>query len=253
MGSEKTRRLIGMSDLFELAACALRYPDRALVASLCGGAFFEDWEACLADVRAPEPLASHAMQAQKLLAGRAVEDLFEELRREQSRLWYALGPDVAVWPYESAYLHAQRGLPGAPVLFGSPVARDVEAQMREAGVLLSDVATEPIDSASNELEFLSYLHAMVARALTAGEGPQTDAGRSRDAGEGTPEADDGALSDAQDAQTDVAFWAERIERFARDHALVWLPGFLEQTQAQTRSDVLAHLCALALQPLRLLS
>ncbi len=220
MAPEQARRLVGVSDLFELASRAFAYPDRPLVGSLCDGGFFDDWDACLGDTGAPAPMAAQARAARAAVVGRNEDELFEELRREQSRLYYAMGADVALWPYESAFVHVRRGLPGAPVLFRSPIALAVEEEMREAGVLPCDASTEPVDSASNELAFLSYLHAMAARAASQGSDPQP--------------------------------WIDRANGFARAHALQWLPAFMEGTAEQTGSHALESLALMALQPLQLL-
>lgn len=74
--------------------------------------------------------------------------------------------------------------------------------MREAGVVAKDARKEPCDSVFEEFEFLSYLHARRADALV------------------------------RDAADEAATWADRAVRFARKHALAWIPSFMRRTREQ---------------------
>lgn len=123
-------------------------------------------------------------------------------------------------PYESAFLHVERGLSGIPSLFRTPVTMDVERCMREAGVVAKNARKEPCDSVFEEFEFLSYLYAKLADALS----------------------DD----DAEAATTAVAGWTERLRAFEDEHALAWLPAFMRRTQELAGDGPYAAFAALGL-------
>ena len=110
--------------------------------------------------------------------------------------------------------HVERELPGIPTLFRSPVTLDVERQMREAGVVAKNGRKEPCDSVFEEFEFLSYLFAKQADALSR-------------------MADDEAVA-----------WGERARTFARDHVLAWLPQFMRRTQELADGEPYAALAVL---------
>lgn len=70
--------------------------------------------------------------------------------------------------------------------------------MAAAGVATVDLRREPVDSVFHELEFLAYLHACIGEALRVGNG---------------------------DAERE---WRDRLCSFANDHALKWLPAFMQK-------------------------
>ena len=121
------------------------------------------------------------------------------MRREYSLLFLGPGATAPVLPYESAYLHAQRGRKGAPPLFRSASTLDVGRQMREAGMAPRDARREPCDSVFREFSFLSYLYGNLA--ATAWE---------------------------ENAEGEELI-SDRIERFLEGHALRWMPSFMERT------------------------
>ena len=62
-------------------------------------------------------------------------DLLADMRIVYSRLYLAPGGHTPIFPYESAFLHVERGMKGVPALFRTSVTLDVERLMREAGVV----------------------------------------------------------------------------------------------------------------------
>lgn len=193
--------VVGLADVCELLAAAFAFPDEALACALAEGSFAEDARACLSDAGADAAALTRADQALASFAGESGETLLPSLKRAYSLLYLAPGREVPVFPYEAAFRFVAEGRSGSPSLFRSPVTLDVEQQMREAGVLPKAARTEPSDSAFLEFEFLSFLYGSLAAALE---------------------------------QVDVAseaLWRGRIERFQTDHALVWLPAFMERTCA----------------------
>ncbi|OUO88627.1 hypothetical protein B5F40_12275 [Gordonibacter sp. An230] len=211
---EALRRAVGMSDMAALLAAAFRFPeDGRLADALVDGSFLADWEASLGDAR-----GAAAVEDERLI-GRCRE-LFEgadreALRREYSYLFLTPGVDVPVWPYESCFLHRASVASGAPSLFRTRCALDVERQMAEAGVASASARTEPVDSVFLEFEFLAFLHARHGEALRREEG--------------STNAEGGAPDDAG-----PALWAQRIALFSREHALAWLPRFMDEVRERDR-------------------
>lgn len=192
---------VGMSDMASLLAAAFRFPqDDEFACALADGSFLADWRASIEDA------CDVVSDDDKELIGRCTSVFSEakqdELRKEFSRLFLSPGVEVPVWPYESAFRHRAMGAPGVPSLFRSRITLDVERQMEELGVRFSNDRSEPADSAFVELEFLAFLHAGEAEAIR---------------------------SDA-----DAGLWRSRISSFAEDHALMWLPAFMEDCVIQSR-------------------
>ena len=139
-----------------------------------------------------------------------------DMRIVYSRLYLAPGGHTPIFPYESAFLHVERGMKGVPALFRTSVTLDVERLMREAGVVAKNARKEPCDSVFEEFEFLSYLYAKLADALNC-----------------------------DDAEA-VAAWTERIQTFEREHAQAWLPAFMRRTQELAAEKPYCAFAALAL-------
>ena len=197
---EDIKRAVGKADAYELLSCVFAYPDERIAQGLVDGSLVADAYACLADAGACEDEASRTAEALSLDAPASAETLLGDLRSTYSRLFLAPGGRTPIFPYESAFLHVESGASGAPALFRTPVTLDVEAHMREAGVVAKNARKEPCDSVSEECEFLSYLYAKLADAVV------------------------------REAADDEAAWADRIDAFERAHAHAWLPLFMERTQ-----------------------
>lgn len=208
------KKAVGRADVCELLASAFSFPDERLAAGLCDGALAADAEACLRDAGADEAVAQEVADGLRAWAGGDAAELCARMRKTYSRLYLAPGGRTPVFPYESAFLHVERELPGIPTLFRSPVTLDVERQMRGAGVVAKNGRKEPCDSVFEEFEFLSYLFAKQADALSR-------------------MADDEAVA-----------WGERARTFARDHVLAWLPQFMRRTQELADGEPYAALAVL---------
>lgn len=194
---------IGLADALELLQAAFLFPSEQLARALTDGSFRNDVEACLADAHVPEETIRALCDDFSSLEGRDPVKLLARLRKGQSLLYVRQAKGVAVFPYESAFLHVQSGHEGAPALFRTLVTLDVESQMREAGVVTKDSRTEPCDSVWNELSFLSFLYGSLAQTLHEGS-----------------------------IMEDAEVWQARIMRFWTEHGSVWLSAFFEATQAQ---------------------
>lgn len=189
------RSVIGLADACELLASVASFPDEALADALADGRLVADARSCLEDCGvAPEEVSAVCEPWEKLVEVDR-DALLANLKRAYSLLFVRQGSGVAVWPYESPYLHVAAGKRGEPVLFRSAVTLDVERMMSEAGGLPQDARIEPCDSVWNEFAFLSYLLAGEAAAL---------------------HADDEGAS---------ALSRSRVEAFADKHACRWLPSF----------------------------
>lgn len=216
------RKSVGMADGCELLSCAFAFPSEALAKGLSDGSVMEDARSCLLDAGVADGVGASAVEGLGTWAGFDVAELYVGMRRVYSLLYLKPGSDTPVFPYESAFIHVQRGLPGAPALFRTAITLDVERQMHKAGVAAKDERTEPCDSVFEEFEFLSYLFARQADALQ-----RDDREQARD-------------------------WGERTHRFAREHALAWMPAFMERTRELAPESPYAALAAVALALLEVL-
>lgn len=191
------KEAIGLADACELLARAAAFPDEALADALSDGRLVADARSCLEDYGVgPEEVCTACYPWEKLV-GKDRDAILSEVRRVNSFLFVRQGSGVAVWPYESAFLHAEAGRDGEPALFRSAVTLDVEKAMREAGGLPPDARTEPCDSVWDESMFLSYLFGSEAEALAA-----------------------------DDAEA-MELFRGRSRVFVEEHASHWLPSFFD--------------------------
>lgn len=217
MGQEEDlKQAVGLADACELLSYAFAYPDERLAQGLVDGALADDARACLSDAGVAANGASAAAERLRAWQGASVEETLSVMRKTYSRLYLAPGGHTPIFPYESAFLHVERGLPGIPALFRTAVTLDVERHMREAGVAAKNGRKEPCDSVFEEFEFLSYLHAKRAEALHCNDGER------------------------------AAAWAQRIGAFEEEHASMWLPTFMRRTQELAEGTPYAAFAALGL-------
>lgn len=214
--SEELRRVIGLADAYELLSYAFAYPDERLVQGLVDGSLADDARVCLLDAGSPVETADEVGEALRAWRGSSADDVLSDMRKTYSRQYLAPGGHTPIFPYESAFLHVERGLSGVPALFRTPVTLDVERHMREAGVVAKNARKEPCDSVFEEFEFLSYLYAKRADALHCDED--------------------------ESART----WGERIRAFEEEHASIWLPSFMRCTQEQAGDSPYAAFAAFGL-------
>lgn len=204
MSAEDMRKVVGLADGCELMSALKRFPDNDVAAAVASGSVHDDAVGCAKDVAAARD-DGRAGDIEALCEGfvcaadEDAEALGAALRRAWSLLYARQGSGVAIFPYESAFVHVREGLPGAPALFRTALTLRVEKTMRESGVLPKDAETEPCDSAWNEWAFLSFLLGSEAASL-----------------------------EAEDEEA-VALWRGRVADFVRDHAALWLPDFLTRT------------------------
>lgn len=214
------RRAVGLSDLATLTAASFEFPGAELATALGDGSFLSDWRASMKDACGMLASDDEALAAACDRALRGDDVCETAMRREYSRMFLAPGVHAPVWPYESCFRHRESGAPGTPSLFRSPVALDVERRMHEAGVSTVDEHREPGDSIFCELQFLAYLHAREGEAIRVGDGRA------------------------------CALWRNRIVSFAVDHALAWMPRFMEQTEGRSLIGVYRCLARLGARYLR---
>ena len=217
MGQEEDlKQAVGLADACELLSYAFAYPDERLAQALVDGALADDARACLSDAGVAANGANAAAERLRAWQGASVEETLSVMRKTYSRLYLAPGGHTPIFPYESAFLHVERGLPGIPALFRTAVTLDVERHMREAGVAAKNGRKEPCDSVFEEFEFLSYLHAKRAEALHCNDGER------------------------------AAAWAQRIGAFEEEHISMWLPTFMRRTQELAEGTPYAAFAALGL-------
>lgn len=215
-------RAVGIADACELLSCLFAYPNEAFAEGLVTGAVAQDAESCLIDAGVAEETAKEAALALRSWGDADAAELFGLLRRTYTKLYLAPGGKALVFPYETAFRHVERGLPGKPSLFRTSVTIDVERQMREAGVRAKNDRTEPCDSVFEEFEFLSYLAARWADALT------------------------------REAEDEAARWEESLARFDVEHGASWLRPFMGQTKEKGADTPYAAFAEVGLKLLEVL-
>ncbi len=191
------REAIGLADACELLASVSIFPNDILADALFDGRLAGDARSCLEDCGIDPDEAAVICEPWERLVGKDRDTTLAHLRRTHSLLFVRQGDGVAVWPYESAFLHAEAGKDGEPALFRSAVTLDVEKMMREAGGLPQDARTEPCDSVWDEFMFLSYLFGSEADALNA------------------------------DDEEAMELFRGRSKAFVEEHASRWLPSFFD--------------------------
>ena len=203
----------------ELLSRAFAFPDEELALALFDGSFIDDGVACLEDAGCKEAIEVIADLRLSVDGGPA---LYGSMRREYSLLY--LNPARGlVYPYEGAFLHVEHGREGVPALFRSAVTLDVEAQMREAGVIPKNARKEPCDSVFQEFEFMSFMYGSLAAAIQEGDEAACD------------------------------LWQGRVERFLDEHALRWMPAFMGRTIEHSGEGLYASFARIALVFLGMLS
>ncbi|MEQ3361897.1 TorD/DmsD family molecular chaperone [Raoultibacter massiliensis] len=211
-------RTIGKADMCELLTHAFAYPDDKLAHALLDESFIGDCSSCFADIGCD----GWGAEALPLPHGESGDGVLAFMRKEYTRIY--LSPvRVLVYPYESAFLHVESGREGVPVLFRSAVTLDVEAQMREAGVMPKNARKEPCDSVFQEFEFMSFMYGSLAAAIQEGDEAACD------------------------------LWQGRVERFLDEHALKWMPAFMERTIEHSGEGLYASFARIALVFLGMLS
>lgn len=203
---------VGKADMCELLSRVFSFPDEALASALVEGSFADDCVSCLADAGC----LSAAETVERFLVEHDDGLSLQKRMRKEYSLLYLNPARVVIYPYESAFLHMEHGRSGVPALFRTASALDVEAQMLEAGVVAKDGRTEPCDSIFREFEFLSFLYGSLASAIQ-----QEDAEAER-------------------------LWNDRIVRFLKEHALCWMPLFMERTTEHSADGMYAALARVAL-------
>ena len=210
---------IGKADVFELLSCLFAYPDAHVAQGLSEGSIAEDVQSCLTDLGASEAEIAACVADFEQWRGADEAALLSSMRVTYSELYLKPGGHTPIQPYESAFVHGERGLPGAPTLFRTRITMDVEKCMRDAGVLPKTARKEPSDSVADECAYLSYLYGSLASALH--------------------DEDEAAQSS----------WTAHITTFEETHANTWLPVFMTKTREQasgTPYATFAHMALVAL-------
>lgn len=220
---EAVKKAVGKADVCELLACAFAFPSEQLAQGLTSGALADDAEACLLDAGATDDSARQVANDLRAWQGADAAELHSRMCITYSRLYLAPGGHTPIFPYESAFLHVEKGAPGIPALFRTPVTLDVERQMHEAGVAAKNERKEPCDSVFEEFEFLSYLYAKLADALT------------------------------READEEASTWEARANQFVSDHAHAWLPSFMRRTHELAEGEPYEALASLGAASLEVIA
>jgi len=207
------QRIIATADLFELLSLAFSFPTSALAEGIVSGTYWEDFKTCLSELNWSTSIDVPVFTTSS-------DALYQDMRKEYSRLYLSPGRLAVIYPYESAFLFAKTGRKGFPTLFVNPITLDVERQMREAGALPEDNRKEPVDSVGKECDFLRIIYTLAVAAEHEGD------------------------------CTQAACWIKQAETFRREHIDLWLPSFLEMTREKSRSSAYCMLAQMALEGLQ---
>ena len=170
VGAGSMRETIGLADGCELMGALTRFPDSDLALAVTSGLVRDDAIGCARDIVSEHgdgqgDAVEILCEGFGCVGNEEIDALCSALRRAWSRLYVRQGSGVAVFPYESAFIHVRAGVPVEPARFRSALTLRVERTMRESGVLPKDAETEPCDSVWNEWAFLSFLIGSEAKAL----------------------------------------------------------------------------------------
>ena len=141
MSAEDMRKVVGLADGCELMSALTRFPDNDVAAAVASGSVHDDarWLRAKDVAAARDDGRAGDIEALRegfvCAADEDAEALGAALRRAWSLLYARQGSGVAIFPYESAFVHVREGLPGAPALFRTALTLRVEKTMRESGVL----------------------------------------------------------------------------------------------------------------------
>ena len=116
MSAEDMRKVVGLADGCELMSALTRFPDNDVAAAVASGSVHDDAVGCAKDVAAARD-DGRAGDIEALCEGfvcaadEDAEALGAALRRAWSLLYARQGSGVAIFPYESAFVHVREGLP----------------------------------------------------------------------------------------------------------------------------------------------
>lgn len=210
------QRIIAWADLYELLRAAFTFPTEELAQALVDGSFGADVLACLEEASFEARDIETADNYCKRLEKQAeVDSLFAEMKKDYSHLYLGPGELRVIYPYEGAFLYAEKNEGQIPALFFTATANDVERQMREAGVVPQNARIEPVDSIQNELEFMMFLYVKIASCIQEGK------------------------------IEEESVWRLRMKKFYSDHILPWVPRFLEKTSEAAKTEVYRALVGIA--------
>ena len=199
------------ADFYELFSAAFGFPTYELAWALTNGSFKADYDEIAAE------LGVAASFDDAGLHGLGADALFDELKREYSRLYLSPGWLRKIYPYESAFLFDRSGERGMPAVIVTRAAADVELFMRRVGILPDDHAREPVDRIDKELAVMRSAYANQVAALDRGE-------------QGVAEA-----------------WALLANEFRVRHLDTWVREFMRCTIGASRHESYAALAQAFLQ------
>lgn len=209
---------------WEFLALSLRYPDAVLAEIVASG----EWlDAAREIIRAQgldvpdgfgEGLADCDAHAHELSDP---QTLLHALRTEATRL-FAGAPEPVVSPYEGVHRAQADGVQA--LLFVNPHSMEVERFARACGLGRPEGTNEPLDHVATECELLEHLALRVAGATT------------EDIAAVTP-SEDASPGHIPDAALPGGSAQAAYETFLQKHARVWMPGFAEAMNVETREPL----------------
>lgn len=152
------------SDFYQLLSLSLQLPSKPLVQALYDRSYWDDTVSILEDLSFSKDDILQEMKNIHQLRMNGPANLYKELRREYTRLFYDLPkPRIAI--YESLFLNHLTEEKDGMMLFLNPIVQDVEASYKKAGLKVHNSFREPADHMATELEFMMSLYANKGKAM----------------------------------------------------------------------------------------
>lgn len=202
------KRHTACADYYALLQLFLQPPTPETVKSYGNEHISTDFKAIAEELKMDTSLASEIesgfLESHKELA--KAENPLSFIRQEYTRLYsHPVAPLIPF--YEGTFADSQRVASGKRSsearLFVNPSAVDAERLYTEAGLTVSSHATIPADSVTTEIEFIGFLHTVIAKAII--------------------DSDDEAASLAN----------QQLEEFCSTHAARWMPHFFERCKEES--------------------
>ena len=205
-------RHVAAADYYSLLALLFQIPKPETTSMLLDERLIEDYRVILSEMDGAcaefEDLASRFVAMQRELAGES--DSLSVIRQEYTRAFaHPRRPPIKL--YEGLFVDDERERAGKEIsyarLFVSPAAMDAERQYARAGVRCDNAEKRiSADCITTELQFMSHLHTLMAKALVERDG-------------------DGFIQAAE--------W---INDFKEKHVRQWMPRFFERCAEETQHD-----------------
>ncbi len=214
--SQAAIRHMASADFYDLIALLLEVPTPEGVALLARPELAEDFGAIASELGVSAERAAALTQRFAAMSESLSrhEDALGLLRREYTRL-FSHPKKPVIQLYEGVFVDEELVRAGKPsthaFLFVNPSAEEAERSYKEAGFARTHKSSVPADSVITELQFMGQLHLAAAKADIEYDAPAAAAA------------------------------AARLEGFASQRIVRWVPRFFERCVEESRVELYALL------------